>query len=92
MNARRMVGHIYPAAIGADPKIPRFKPAFFPVHNRDIHAICLYLSGRTWINAVERGWYHHVSFASERRCTVLDSGISMVDESLQCTNADYTNT
>jgi hypothetical protein len=78
LNAERTVGHIYPAATGADPKIPRFKPAFFPVHSRDIRAFHLYLSGRTWINAIERGWYHHVSFVSERRCTVHNSSLSMV--------------
>jgi hypothetical protein len=78
LDVERTVGHIYPAATGADPKIPRFKPAYFPLHSRDIHAFHLYLSGRTWINAIERGWYHHVSFASERRCTVLNSSLSMV--------------
>jgi hypothetical protein len=82
LNAERTVGHIYPAATGADPKIPRFKPAFFPVHSRDTHAFHLCLSGRTWINAIERGWYHHVSFASEQRFPVFDSCLSPVNELL----------
>jgi hypothetical protein len=50
LNAERTVGHIYPAATGADPKIPRFKPAFFPVHSRDA-IFMLFIC----ISAVERG-------------------------------------
>jgi hypothetical protein len=59
MYSHRMVGHIYPAATGADPEYHVSNPLSF---RRDANAFCVYLSDKVGDSALENKWYHHVSF------------------------------
>jgi hypothetical protein len=48
------------------------------------------LGGELGNTGIESKWYYYVSFASEQRCTDLDTGVSLVNDSRQCANADGT--